>query len=808
MIKLAKRWLFGEEGGATRAEIYRLTQRTNFSDFLTYKAYDPVTEVYWNDTEVDDSMGFMWECSPVAFMGSKTVKTLDGLFRAGLPENSVLQFILYADPHIDSFLDWFKDLKTVRGDLVDNYLEESSKFFLSGKTGMAELSNIPLRNFRVFVALKIPCQNTKKLNKNPTKGDFNKKGHYEHTFGENLSFLKDVKRQITETLIGAGLNPRNMSPEIFLEWARRLFNTYPDEYPEHNIGNYDQDCPINKQIILSDTVIYDEGEHLKIGDNYFCCTTPKKFTKMVDPLQTNSLFGGMMGLISNSDQISTPFLYSFNIVFESLVTELHTKCNMILQQEAVGSFSPSLRRKQAEHLRATDDLEKGELFVKIMPVLWVWSDNKDKAKDAIVRVRRMWESNGYTMQQENGILKVLFVASLPMGLYLGDDNLENIQRHFTEKASVVTSIVPIQADFAGAGIPKMLFAGRKGQLASIDFFDKRANNNNLFVAAATGSGKSFLVNSIAFNYYTTGSLIRIIDMGGSYKKMSAMLGARYLDFLPGSNMCLNPFTNIRTIRDQDESEAEFLDFQESELNTIVAVVAQMAYSNSSTEKPTDVEINLIRSAIRWAWKQKQNQADADTVHAFLSKFPDIENSGMDEMLHAADIIGVARKLAFNIREFTSHGAYGKFFVGPSTFDISKDDFVVLELDHLKPKIELYRVVTLLVINAVTQDLYLSDRTKERLCIFDEAWQFLGEGAMLKSVISEGYRRARKYRGSFCIITQSILDLRAFGEVGDVIRSNSAWKILLESSDFEQAHHLKLLDYDPFTMDILKSIKLK
>ena len=57
---------------------------------------------------------------------------------------------------------------------------------------------------------------------------------------------------------------------------------------------------------------------------------------------------------------------------------------------------------------------------------------------------------------------------------------------------------------------------------------------------------------------------------------------------------------------------------------------------------------------------------------------------------------VARKLAFNIREFTSHGFHGKFFIGPSTFDIRRDDFVVLELENLKIQPDLYRVVTLLV----------------------------------------------------------------------------------------------------------------
>jgi conjugal transfer ATP-binding protein TraC len=46
----------------------------------------------------------------------------------------------------------------------------------------------------------------------------------------------------------------------------------------------------------------------------------------------------------------------------------------------------------------------------------------------------------------------------------------------------------------------------------------------------------------------------------------------------------------------------------------------------------------------------------------------------------------------------------------------------------------------------------------------------------------------------------------FGAVGDVIRGNSAFKFFLESPDFEKAKEEKLIDYDPFTMKLLKSVK--
>jgi conjugal transfer ATP-binding protein TraC len=666
--------------------------------------------------------------------------------------------------------------------IVRSNTEAVVRFLSEGKKGLNACGNIPVRHFRLFVAIKMPgdCAEFAGLKDISAK--------------EHAAPLLDIKRQIHETLKAALLSPRHMPPADLLEWSRRLLNSYPENYPEQNMPSYNTSSPLRKQIITSDTVIREEADHMHIGDNYFCCTTPKVIPNNIDPLQTNSLFGGIWGVVSDADQIKTDFLYCFNIVFEAgLEMRLHAKCNLILNQQAIGSLSPTLRRKQEEYLAATDDLERGEKFVKVIPIFWVWSDDLEQAKDSCTRVRRLWENNGYVMQQDQMIIKILFLSSLPFGLYTTGKNIENLERDFVAPVPSVAPILPVQGDFAGSGgQPKLIFTGRKGQLVSLDFFDANATNQNVFCCATSGSGKSFQVNFIAFNYYACGALVRIIDIGGSYKKIANMLGARYLDFQPDINICLNPFTFIRE--------------PEEELKSVAAVFAQMAYSNSDTKKCDDTEMNLVRNAVRWAWQRKGQQADSDTVYEFLMKFPNAPESDMNEMADNSTLIEAARKLAFNIREFTSHGFHGRFFVGPSTFDIRRDEFVVLELENLKIQPDLYRVVTLLIINGVTQDLYLSDRSRPRLIIFDEAWQFLGKGAMIAPVINEGYRRARKYNGSFMVITQSLLDLESFGEVGKVINSNSAFKIYLESSDFDQAQKKGLIDYDNFTLRLLKSVK--
>ena len=88
---------------------------------------------------------------------------------------------------------------------------------------------------------------------------------------------------------------------------------------------------------------------------------------------------------------------------------------------------------------------------------------------------------------------------------------------------------------------------------------------------------------------------------------------------------------------------------------------------------------------------------------------------------------------------------------------------------------------------------------------DEAHQYLGESSHIKGTIEGFYRMLRKHTAGAFVISQSVLDLNRFGAVGDVILNNSAYKFYLKSDDYEKAQNMKLIDYDKFTMDLLKGV---
>ncbi|MDA8403508.1 MAG: TraC family protein [Desulfobacteraceae bacterium] len=755
--------LFGGNGGLTHGQLQKMSFRNRFSEFLPYIAYDPETQVYIN---TDDTIGFLWECIPLVYADPSSFDGLRGLFTAAIPDKSVLQFILYADPYIKPLMDRYQAFRTRDMEVIQAATKSVHQFISDGaKNGIENFQKIPVRHFRLFVSLKLPTN-------------------------KEIS-VSDIRDTVYEVLKGAYLFPRPVPPSDLIYLMMRLFNDHPPEQ-----ARYDENIPIRNQIILSETPIKTRWDRMEIGSRHFRCMTPKTMPEQVDGFLFNYLTGDIWGVQSDTNQVRQPFFITVNVVFESLKARLHAKCNFVLQQQAAGSFAPSLRRKQEEYTWATGEVEKGTPFVRIMPMVWVIGESEQETREGLARVKRLWESRGFTMQEDRGIVCLLFLSALPFGLYNIKNNLNGLDRDFVCDAKSASYCLPIQSDFKGGQEPYNLFVGRKGELIGIDLFDKRANNMNALVCAETGSGKSFFINYLVFNYFAANGIIRLIDIGGSYKKLCKMFGGVYVEFSKDSKMVINPFSNIVNIKE--------------DASTIASIILQMTFSATSSE-PTETERTLIKNAVYYAYENYGQDSDIDKVYEYLTNFPKYADEVLDidcreNETCVADLRLLASKLAFNLRSFTSQGPYGHWFNGRSTLDISKDEFVVLELEELKKQPELFRIITLQVLNYVTQDLYLSDRSRKRLIIFDEAWQFFKENDMLRNIIEEGYRRARKYGGSFTVITQSLMDLEMFGSVGDVIRDNSAYKFYLQSGSFEKAKSRKIIDYDNFTMRLLKSVK--
>jgi len=748
----------------TNGEIRKMLYRNAFSRYLPWIAYDEKEKFFYN---VDNTIGVMWECLPGLFFSEKDMQVLEGLFKIGFPNGSVMQFILFADSYVNPLLEAYLQRKKYAPSFVLKGMRNLVDYYKDPKA----FDRIPSRWFRLFVTLKVP------------ESEFFK------------TAFNDICVSVEEILRAVSMFPRRVDASFLLAFARRLFDVFDEDV--YDYCNYTE---LRKQVLTPDTKIHVEDKHIKVGKTLWRCLTPKSLPPHVDVFWSGFLTGSYEGVAGDVSQINCPsFMIVWNIIFRDLKAKLTTKANVVIAQQSLGTFVAALARRKEEFIRVFVDLEEGAKYYEVVPIVWVKGENEEVVREAVYRVKRLWESTGAVMQEEDVILMPLFLYSLPFGFYWDERTLEILDRTFILPSHTLPYVMSIQADYFGTGSYALLFKGRKGQVIGFDLFAKGASNYNWYVAAPTGKGKSFFVNYLVYNYFAEGVKIRIVDIGGSYKKLVHMLGGKFINFEPNANISLNPFSQVR--------EPEY------DLPVVAAVILQMIKSQTDTFPTEKVETvsNIIRSAVNFAYKKFGTDADIDIVFEYLVDFPKYSEE-YDELCAEGkevcleDFKLITSHLAFNLRKFTSEGIYGKWFTGKSNIDFSQDHLVVLELEALKPQKDLYSVVVLQVLNMATMDLYLSDRTNPRLVIFDEVWQFLQDNELFQKIIEEGYRRARKYGGSFGVITQSLLDFERFGGVGKVINANCEFKFFLESSDFQAAKRLGIIDYDDFTMHILNTLK--
>jgi conjugal transfer ATP-binding protein TraC len=138
--QIIKDAIYGNFGGMKANAPVEMAARCPFSDYLNYIAYDPDRKLYINR---DATVGFLWECSPSAFASVKQAEMLEGLFRAGLPDGTAIQFTLYSDKHVENIIDAYHSYRSVDNPLVHAYTKSVMNFVRTGTQGLDNLTGIP-----------------------------------------------------------------------------------------------------------------------------------------------------------------------------------------------------------------------------------------------------------------------------------------------------------------------------------------------------------------------------------------------------------------------------------------------------------------------------------------------------------------------------------------------------------------------------------------------------------------------------------------------------------------------------------------
>jgi conjugal transfer ATP-binding protein TraC len=377
----------------------------------------------------------------------------------------------------------------------------------------------------------------------------------------------------------------------------------------------------------------------------------------------------------------------------------------------------------------------------------------------------------------------VFLAGLPL-MYdpATDPPTRGLQRANTVNSFNAATLMHVQGDWQGSAPNRggPLLVSRRGQLASIDLFDT-SSNYNFVVIAQSGSGKSFFSNELAVDFLSRNGVVRIFDVGRSYKRFASVNGGAILEFSPENPVSLNPFSGIATHGDLWEL-----------MPMLKSLIRQMAFpltDDDTFETKFNWEYAAIEQAITTAWELNG------------------ESTGLEHVYHwmAAQEDDRYRDLAFQLHAFAV-GRYAAWFNGPRQVQLD-NDLIIVELEDLEVDPDLQAVVMTLMIHQITKDMYLSDpeRKRPKLLLVDEGWRLLGD-KQSGGFISKAFRTVRKYRGSAGAITQSYGDFAA-SPAARAALENATWQFVLkqkpDSIDFAVSQ--KWIADDEMLVKMLKSV---
>jgi|LauGreDrversion4_2_1035121.scaffolds.fasta_scaffold06076_11 conjugal transfer ATP-binding protein TraC len=734
------------------------------ADMLPHEWYDTDTGVY----QTSRAYGFVLNCGTLAGNDPNLDDQLRGLFNAGIPDGTCMSTLLYASSELEAQFARYRAQH--QSPLLQKVADERIKFYRAGlKRSLRPGYKFPVRDIRLVIS-------------------FTFDGLYDDSIKDTVLSLQQT---ISEILKSSRIHNQIMPPDALLNLIRELLCTKMQPIERHE---YDNRHSIRKQVAQIDDTLYIDADGMCINDMGVKSLAVGKYPDKFQLHQCNALIGDML---SKASQISYPFVITQNTVFLSQSKEngkLSASALKTAEQVKPGKFTaffPVFHKKHAEYKMLQNAISNGEGLMLMNHMIHVYYP-LGESEAALQEVKSLYKTFGWQIITNKNLQLPSLLYSIPLCHDFSsakDQKKRNMIKLYTQ--TNVTNMMPLFGEYKGTGNPILMFLSPCGQIMFYDIFQSDTNYN-VAISAESGAGKSFVTNEIVKGYRAIGAKVSIIDVGRSYKDTCEVLGGQYVEFTRKAQICINPFSFIKLKLDDNADYdltsitkeqllmLEDLDDQITMLKSIFLVSAGVS-EDDSTYQLAD---SYFEQAIISSLQKHQTSSTYTTVY--------------HELMEMEDDTGVAKSLANSIKTYTTEGIFGRYFEGEANLDIN-NDLLVLELEELQVKGHLKFIVLLILMLKITQDMYLSPRELRKLCIIDEAWDLM-EGGNTGEFIVRGYRRARKYNGSFITITQRIDDY-SVNTTTSACYANAAIKIMLKQA---MPKTIELDEYTKFLLPKLNS----
>ena len=325
------------------------------------------------------------------------------------------------------------------------------------------------------------------------------------------------------------------------------------------------------------------------------------------------------------------------------------------------------------------------------------------------------------------------------------------------KTNNLADFLPVYGPREGDFDPAVIFRNRLNGLVGYNPFDPNLPNYNVLVTGSSGAGKSFLNNCILLQEMNRNLRVFIIDIGGSYKKITEALGGQYLDINLNDKYCINPF-HLDNPREEPSDQ---------KIKSLLAIIESMVSEDDKSRIPK-IERVLLEKAIIELYKSRRAKGQVPTLSDFsryLSAFEETSMKDISKMLYS----------------WTGDRPYGKLLDGVGS--LRADAMIcAFDLKGLSSYPDLQSVM-LLILNDFILNQVEKDKVHQKRILIDEAWSLLKTPAAA-AFMEYCVRTLRKTRSGITFITQGVEEI-VTSPIGSAILNNTATKfIMLQRGDSE------------------------
>jgi len=362
-----------------------------------------------------------------------------------------------------------------------------------------------------------------------------------------------------------------------------------------------------------------------------------------------------------------------------------------------------------------------------------------KTREVLTRFKTLSGAEG--IQETVGAWKI-FKSNMPAAPI-------KLERGKRMKTNNLVDFLPLYGPRIGDENPICLVHSRLGSLVSINPYDPGLSNYNSLVTGSSGSGKSFFNNYLLLQQMSRGVKVFVIDIGGSYKKLTELMHGQYFEIKLSDEYAINPFA-IKDIQAGPSSE---------KVKALTSIIEQMV--SEASLKLSKFERVLIEKAINETYEN----AKVSRQSPILSDFEKICRKSDEPELQK---IG---KLLFS---WIGNSPYGKLL--DRRKEIKADSPIIsFDLKGLSQYPDLQSVMILILTNFIL-DQVEGDRKTSKRVLLDEAWELLQSQAAA-SFMEYAARTFRKTGSGITFITQGVEEI-VKSPIGSAIMNNTAMKVVM------------------------------